>query len=159
MLSLLLNWRAVGAFLATLALALLIGQIYKAGQAQGRAELNAYKLAQTQAALAAQEAARAREKTMQLNNQKVTANYESLKTATATAVVALDRDRLQLMSDLAFARAAPVDSGSGLRSAPTTESIILAGCLQRYEEVAGDAQALSNQVRGLQGYVSRVLSP
>ena len=96
---------------------------------------------------------------MRTTNEKVTADYESLKTATATAVRALDADRMRTLSALAAARhsAAPSDPATGLPADASSEDRVLAECLNRYEEVAGDADGLSNQVKALQDYVHRVV--
>ena len=111
--------------------------------------------------LALENAARDKEHAMQTANEKVIQDYESLKTATATAVSALDADRVRLQQALSRARsgnsAAPANPQAGLPPDAAPESRILSECLARYEAVAGDADELSNGLKALQDYVNNVV--
>jgi hypothetical protein len=137
--------------------------VYNKGLTHGRAEVqvqfDAYVKKDLEQTVAEQVKRNAETARMNDLNQKVTAEYESLKTATATAVKSLDGDRLRLLSALAAARhrAPTSDPTPGLVPDASPEVGILGECLQRYEAVAGDAAALSDQVKGLQDYVHRVV--
>ena len=165
MLALLLNWR-IWAVIGFAVLEAWAGyKLHHAGYEEGRAEVqslfDAYKSQSIEQAMAAQVAANAKEHAMTLANEKVTDEYESLKTATSTAVRALDSDRVRLQEALRAARnrAAPGDTQAPPGPDATPESRILGECLQRYESVAGDAQALSDTVKALQDYVRNVVKP
>ena len=137
--------------------------IHNHGVTQGRAEVqaafDAYRVQVQDEAIRVQAQRDAEAKAMRVTNEEVTANYESLKTATSVAVRALDTDRMRALSALAAARhsTAPSDPKTGLPTDATSEDRVLAECLNRYEEVAGDADGLSNQVKALQDYVHRVV--
>ena len=151
-LGLLLNWRTY----AALALAASWAFAFHFGANSVQVKFDLYKNEQVSIALAAQTAAREKEHAMQASNQKVTENYESLKTATATAVGALDSDRMRLQAALA-ASSVPPDTGAGLRPDAAPKDRILSECLRRYEEVAADSDALADQVIGLQAYITKVV--
>ena len=89
--SLLLNWRVWAAILLCLAQAAFGWKAYKMGESSSLNALEALKSEYTSQALAAEQAARAKEQSLQVANRKVSANYETLKTATAVAVGALGR--------------------------------------------------------------------
>jgi hypothetical protein len=131
-------------------------KVYKMGEKAVQVEFDQYKDQQVLATLAAERAARAKEQTLQTANKKVSDNYEILKTATATAVLSLDNDRMRLQSALA-ARGTSSDSASKLPADAAPEVGILSGCLNKYEAVAVDADALSDQVKALQDYVNSVV--
>ena len=162
-LSLLLDPRLWGLLIGAVLEVAALWYAHHKGVVSGRAEIQAqfdtYRLQAQQAALKAQQERDAEAKTMRETNEKVTANYESLKTATATAVRTLDSERMRLLSALAAAghSAAPSDPQSGLPADATAEDRVLGQCLARYEDVAGDAQQLSDQVKALQGYVNNVV--
>jgi hypothetical protein len=137
--------------------------IYHKGVDHGRAEVQAkfdtYRLAAEDSALKEQTKRDAEARAAQITNQEVTAHYESLKTATATAVRALDSARLRAVSALAAAHrsTAPSDPATGLPPDATAEDRVLAECLQRYEEVAGDADVTAVTLKALQDYVNFVV--
>ena len=129
------------------------------GRAAVQATFDAYVLKDQAQALAAQAQREAAAKAMKVTNQEVTEKYESLKTATATAVLALDTARLRALSALAAARhsAAPSDPATGLPPDASAEDRVLAECLKRYEEVAGDADLNAVTLKALQAYVNKVV--
>lgn len=129
------------------------------GRAEVQAKFDAYVLKDQAQALAAQAQHDAEAKAMKVTNQEVTDRYESLKTATATAVRALDSARLRAVSALAASRhsVAPSDPATGLPTDATAEDRVLAECLQRYEEVAGDADLTAVTLKALQDYVTKVV--
>lgn len=157
--TLLFNWRLWLAIAFAAALAFGSYQCVQFGKNSVQVEFDVYKNQQILNTLAAEVAARAKEHVMQDTNLKVSENYEILKAATATAVKSLDADRMRLQSALAAAssRPTPGNTGAGLKPDASPESRILSSCLSRYEEVAGDADQLSDQVTGLQDYINRVV--
>lgn len=155
-LSLLLNWRVWVA----VALAASYYFVYTKGQESVQVDFDKYMIQQTKVVLDAQTAAREKEHSMEVENEKVTHDYESLKAATATAVGALDTERLRLQSVIASTHSgATSDPKAGPVADATPEDGVLGECLQRYEAVAGDAQALSDNTTGLQNYVNGVVKP
>jgi hypothetical protein len=158
-LPLLLNWRLWGALAFGAAQAWFGHVMYHKGMENVQVQFEAYKNEQIVDTLAFEREVLAKEHSMQSANQLVSTNYENLKSATAVAVHSLDADRQRLLSALEAARggAAPSDTGPGLRPDGSPTDWILAGCLGRYEEVAGSADALSAQVTGLQSYIRNVV--
>ena len=154
--SLLLNPRVLGMIVFLVLQAAACWKAYTMGEAHTQAAFDAYVNQQAQNELIAEETARVKEHAMQTANQKVSQNYESLKTATGTAVSALDADRLRLQSAFA-ASAASCDTGTRPGADASPKDDILDRCLERYEGVAGDAKKLSDQVIGLQEYVRTVV--
>lgn len=157
-LSLVLNWRFWAILIFCAAQAGALWRCYKLGEEHTQAAFDSYVNQQAQNELIAEQTARDKEHAMQTANQKVSTNYESLKTATGTAVSALDADRMRLQSALAASGAACITEASTSTDG-SAKDYILDRCLQRYEEVAGDAQKLSDQVTGLQDYVHSVVAP
>ena len=154
----LLNWRVWAAIILCLAQAAFGWKMYKIGGNSVQVTFDAYKNQQVLDTLAAERAARAKEQSLQVANQKVSQNYETLKTATATAVGALDADRLRLQAALA-ARSVPGDPGASPSADASPEVRILGECIDRRSEVAKDAQAVTDKLIGLQDYVRRVVKP
>ena len=110
-LSILLNWRT------WLVVALAAAGIYShhlgyvSGSADVQSVFDAYKTKDMEQAMAAQVLRQAKESAMSAANEKVNQDYESLKSATATAVRSLDRDRMRLQTQLAaYRRATGKDS-------------------------------------------------
>lgn len=157
-LSLLLNWRVWVAVAFAVAQAGALWKCYKLGEEHTQLAFDTYVNQQAQNELIAEQTALDKKYAMQTANQKVSTNYESLKQATGVAVSALDADRLRLQSALAASGATCNTSASASTDA-TAKDYILDRCLSRYEEVAGDAQRLSDQVTGLQSYVTTVVIP
>jgi hypothetical protein len=162
--SLLLNWRlwAVLGLLAANAVSYSTGHHkgYLTGRAEVQDEFTAYKEQSFEQAMAEQVKRNAEAARMSETNQKVTENYETLKTATSTAVRALDSDRMRLQAAIASRRSsATSDTKAGLSPDAGPEVRVLGECIRRYEEVAGDAQSLSDTVKSLQDYVAGVVTP
>ena len=160
--TLLLNWRVWAALIFAVVEATAGYKLHHAGYLEGKTEVgrefSAYRETALQTALAAQAASVAKERAMETANLKVTENYESLKTATSTAVRALDSDRLRLQAALASrSRPTPGDPAAVTGTAQTPEVGILSECLQRYEAVASDADTISDQLKALQDYVNNVV--
>jgi hypothetical protein len=164
-LTLLSNWR-VWAFLGLIVSNLISYSAghkhgYDAGAEDVQIKFDLYKQDALETALAAQVAKDAAEKRMRESNEKVTADYENLQAATATAVRALDSDRMRLLEALRrkapAGDPAPVDPGTGLPPDATAEDRVLAECLNRYESVAGDADEIAVKLKKLQDYVANVV--
>jgi hypothetical protein len=154
---LLLNPRVWAAIILAIALGIATRFVYTKGAESVQVKFDMYKNQQISDALNAEKAVRAKELSLQEANQKVSENYESLKSATAVVVKSLDADRVRLQSILASRNSSP----SGVTQTSTAandppESRILGECLQRYESVAGDADGLSNQVKALQDFVNTI---
>ena len=158
--ALLLNWRTW----VIVSLLACCGYMHHRGYVSGKAEVqsvfDAYKTQDLEQALAAQAAQTLKEQAMQAANTKVSENYESLKTATATAVRALDADRMRLQNTIAsYRRTTGSDTApsSGIDGAAQID--VLAGCIDRRVEVAKDAAKDADTLKALQEYVSNVVKP
>jgi len=157
----LLNWRvwAVLAFLAAEAFAgyKLHHAGYETGRAQVQGLFDAFRADALEQAMAAQVARQAQESAMQAKNQKVTADYVSLQTATGVAVRALDADRMRLQAIIAASRHPPgQDSSPGLPPDDSATTSVLAACIDQYAGVVSDFDREADKLRGLQAYVSAV---
>lgn len=164
LLKLLSNWRiwaAVGLLLTNVC-SYLYGQ--HTGYANGahaiQVQFDAFRQDELEKALAAQVAKNAIEEKLNNENAKVTENYESLQAATATAVRALDADRMRLLAALRAAHGdpAPANPGTGLPADATPEDRVLAECLFEYQSVVGDAEVLSNTVTSLQQTIRNIMA-
>jgi hypothetical protein len=160
---LLSNWRlwAIAGLLAANAVSYSVGHHrgYLAGKAEVQATFDSYRADALEQALAAQAESTLKTQAMQAANEKVSADYVSLQTATATAVGALNRDRLRLQAAIAArSGATPDNPGPGLQPDAGPEVRILGACITEYESVASDAQSLSDKVTALQAYVNKVVS-
>lgn len=153
----LLNWRlwAVLALAGTLAAS--YWKAYHLGAQSVQADFDAYVSQLAQAELQAEQDARAKEHSMQSANLKVSQNYESLKTATAVAVGALDADRLRLQDAITAsdpganpAARACADDAARLRS-------VVGQCATALQKLAGTADGTEDQLVGLQDYVRSVV--
>lgn len=153
----LLDWRLWAAVLMAIAAAAGGWKCYTLGERHVQAEFDAYVAKQVEEELAAERAVRDREHDLQNRNQTVSTQYATLKTATGTAVLALDADRVSLMADAAAARRAASDTEASARAYAAIQEDVLDGCTRRYVAVAGEAQAESNKVTGLQSYINDVV--
>lgn len=153
-LSLLLNLRVIGAVLAVVLMAAGGWKCYVLGKQSVASEFAAYKQQVTDQALKAEQDARAKEQVLQSTNRQVSANYENLKSATATAVSALDADRLRLQATLDSL--ATDHTGTRSLTDASPEIRVLGSCINRYEDVATDAQHASDRIVALQDYIRQV---
>ena len=101
----------------------------------------------------------AKEQSLQVANQKVSQNYETLKTATAVAVGALDADRMRLQDAITAsdpganpAARACADDAARLRH-------VFGQCANALQAMARVADNQENQLVGLQDYVRSVVRP
>jgi len=156
--AILLNWRVwlVAALVASGA------YLYHAGNVSGKAsvqsQFDAYKAKDAEQALAAQIERQTQESAMSAKNKEVTANYVSLQAATATAVGALDRDRMRLQAALAAYRGATgKDSGTGLQIDDSAIVGSFSECINRYSTVASQLDKEADRLKALQEYVTKVI--
>ena len=154
--SLLLNWRIWLLVFLALGEVAFGWKMYKMGGNSVQVEFDMYKNQQVLDTLAAEKAARAKEQSLQVANRKVSENYESLKTATATAVGALDAERLRLQAALASGSASG-DTSAAPGADGSPKDYILSRCLERYEAVARDAATIADKALGLQDYIRNVV--
>lgn len=155
----LLNWRLwAGLFLVTMAAA---GgwRCFKLGEHAGLEQLAAYKADQVSQALAAEQAAHDKEHTLQASNQKVTANYENLKSATAVAVSALDADRMRLQDALAASDPGANPAARACADDAARVRAVVGACATALQKLARAADATEDQLVGLQDYVNSVVMP
>jgi len=160
--SLLLNWRLWAALGFVVLEAWAGWKLHHAGYESGRSEVqslfDAFRMQTLEQAMAAQVERQAQESAMSAKNQKVTADYVSLQTATGVAVRALDADRMRLQAIIAASRHSPgPDPGAGLPADDAAQVGVLAECIDSFAALAGDADRLADQVTGLQAYVARVV--
>jgi hypothetical protein len=130
------------------------------GAARVQQLFDAYRAQTLEQALAAQVERQAQESAMQATNQKVTADYVSLQTATGVAVRALDADRMRLQTALAAYRGATgKDSGTGLQVDDSALVGSFSECIDRYSTLAGQFDQEGDTLRSLQDYVRDVVKP
>ena len=150
--SILLNWRVWAA------LGLLISHwfAYHQGGLAPKLEFSEYRNTEKNNLIEAIKGARAQEQTLQLAKQKAEYAYQDLKKKSADAAAGADSERVLLVAALDAARGAAKDTapGSGIDADPAQG--ILRESLGRYAEVARIADKLSDQVTGLQDYVTGV---
>jgi len=156
--AILLNWRVW--LIAALAAAGIYSHHlgYVSGSADVQSVFDAYKTKDIEQAMAAQVLRQEQEAAMTAANLKVTQDYESLKSATATAVAALDRDRMRLQATIAaYRRATGKDSSTvaGIDGEALVGSF--SECIDRYSGLAKEADSTSDTLKALQDYVNKVV--
>ena len=158
MIAILLNWRTWAGIAAAIALAGSHWFAWHQGGLSERLEFERYVSEQKTAHIADLEAARAKEQALQLTNAKVIHDYQALKRTSTDSAASAKSERMRLLAALAAlaARAATTDSTTGPRADADPTERVLRESVERYQEVAGDADRLSDQVIGLQAYVRGV---
>ena len=155
MLALLLNWRVWAAIIAfSVVVSAGIGG-YKYGRNNVQEQFNAYKTQQLQDAVEQQKLVAKQQEAMQTSNQKVSDNYVLKSTSTSTAISELARLRQHQQSS----SSSIVSQSSPAASSPDdgAKDGVLAECRDRRDQLAGEAQQLSDQVTGLQSYIRDVV--
>lgn len=151
-LALILNWRVWAA------MGLIISHwfAYHQGGLFKQVQLDRYINEQKTVHIAALDAARTTEQILQLAKQKAENDYQNIKRKSAAAAADTESERVLLITALDAARATTSNSTttSGVDANPAER--ILRESIGRYEEVAQNADQLSNQVTGLQDYVRNV---
>jgi len=155
-LTLLLNPRMWAGLILALALVASHMFAYRQGGLSESVKFERYVSEQKTMHIAALEEARAKEQSLQLANTKVQNDYQNLKQKSARANAGAQSERLLLLAALDAARATGADSTPSSRTDASPAERVLTESVGRYEEVARDADRLSDQVTGLQSYVSSV---
>jgi Protein of unknown function (DUF2514) len=158
MLSLLLNWRVLAGLAIVIAQAVFGTVMYKEGEKNVQVVFDEYKNQQILDTLAAESAVRQKEHVLISANQKVSQDYETLKASTRISISSLDSERLRLQSLLnSSSNSSSSDAGTIARANDSAKDNILAGCLAKYESLAGDAQSTADTLIELQKYVNDVV--
>ena len=149
----LMNWRVWAALGLALVLAASHAFIYRAGKAVVRADWDKERLAQVQAAAAASEARRMKERSLSLSNDGVTNAYLKEKSILVAAQRATD-DKLRELQ-------AAIGSGAGVDSAPLggaddPRDAIIDQCSTALVGLDEEAKGLALKATGLQGYARLV---
>jgi hypothetical protein len=119
-------------------------------------EFDRYVAEQQTAHIAALEAARAKEQSLQTAKQKAENDYQAIKKKSADAAAGAESERVLLLEALDAARATTTDTATSIGTDASPQDRILRESIERYGEVAGIADKLSDQVTGLQDYVRGV---
>ena len=158
MLTLLLNWRVWAGIGALVVLLGISAKSYETGKRTVQNQFDEYKAYEVKRALETEKFYQAKLQSLIATNQQVGEQYEQLKKVSDASAKSLRDQRLRFDSLLASrdqtSPSAPPDSFTYA----TTKSKILRECAGRLEEVAADADRLSNQVLGLQSYIREVVN-
>lgn len=127
-----------------------------AGRALVRADWDKDVAARTVLALAAEQAARAKEQTLQANNAKVSADYEKQKASNRRLAVNLDDSVRQFQAALGNAASPNAAAAPGTHGTGGLERELLGSCSKSLAELAQTADRLEGKVVGLQSYVAEV---
>lgn len=147
---------------ALIAFAVLLGGVYWKGHVTGgkavQAKWDADIAERSKAALAAEQAARAREQALLAQKQKVEVTYANARKDAAVrasrAQSELDRLRDELAArDRAAGRDPATSAGT---DGAATERELFGQCAAALTGLAGEADRLKARVEGLQGYVRQV---
>lgn len=130
---------------------------YTSGKATVRAEWAIDKQAQAEAALAASEAARAKEQALTTANERIKHALAKEKADRVAATTALDDSLRQLQAALGSPASGDSKTGAGTDGAGGLESELLGNCAQTLAGLAGTADRLEAKIVGLQGYVAGVV--
>lgn len=126
---------------------------YRSGRGAVRVLWDKERAVMTAQALQASEAARAKEKTLIVENQKVSEKYAAEKKRRAADSVANAGKLRDLQAALASAAGDNPPAGS---SADDPRNRIIDECASAAVALDGYAKGLASQVTGLQGYASQV---
>lgn len=132
---------------------------YRYGRATVRAQWEQDKAQRTQQALAAEQAARAREQELIDKRKKLEDRYAQNKRKADAAAAGARTELGRLRDQLAAAGGqTPADPAAPARAdaAPSAERAVISECAGALVEMAANADRLSATVTGLQGYVSEV---
>jgi hypothetical protein len=155
-LSLLLNWRVWAALVlvAVVSLAGLTG--YRAGERRIQQQFDSYKTEQLAFAEKQQEAARATEQHLNDINRQLGDDLAKATQDTNNGINDLTALRMRQRSASGGLVSQNPSAPSGAASSPKDR--VLEECRDRRDELAGDAQRLSDQVNALQDYIKGVLN-
>lgn len=150
---------AIGA----LALAIVAGVLWlrhtwmEDGRNEVRAEWAIEKQAMAEAALAASEAARAKEKVLVTANERIRHDLAKEKADRLAAAAALDDSLRQLQAALGNPASGDTPTTPGAHGTGGLESELLGNCAEALAGLGKEAQRLEGKVVGLQGYVNQVV--
>lgn len=113
--------------------------------------------AQAEAALAASEAARAKEQALTTANERIRHDLAKEKATRVAAAAALDDSLRQLQAALGNPASPDTATAAGAHGTGGLESELLGNCAQALAGLAGQADRLEGKVVGLQGYVKTVV--
>lgn len=130
---------------------------YNSGKATVRAEWAIEKQAMAEAALAASEAARAKEQALTTANERIRHDLAKEKATRVAAAAALDDSLRQLQAALGNPASGDSKTGAGTNGTGGLESELLSDCSAALAGLAGTADRLESKVVGLQGYVNTVV--
>lgn len=157
-----LGWAKLIA-IGALALSIVAGALWlrhtwmEDGRNEVRAEWAIEKQAHAEAALAASEAARAREKVLTTANERIRNDLAREKADRLAAAAALDDSLRQLQAALDSPASGDSTTGARVNGTGGLESELLGHCAQALSGLAGQADRLEAKVIGLQGYVVGVV--
>lgn len=127
------------------------------GRNEVRAEWAIEKQDQAEAALAASEAARAKEQALTTANERIRHALVKEKADRVAAAAALDDSLRQLQAALDSPASSDSATTPGANGTGGLESELLGNCAQALAGLAGQAERLEGKVVGLQGYVNKVV--
>lgn len=157
-----LGWVKVIA-IGALALALVAGVLWlrhtwmEDGRKEVRAEWAIEKQAMAEAALAASEAARAKERVLTVANERIRHDLAKEKATRVAAAAALDDSLRQLQAALGNPASGDTAPTTGTHGTGGPERELLADCAKALSSLAGEADRLESKTVGLQGYVNTVV--
>lgn len=149
----LLSWRVWAGVAIAIALAASHFKAYHAGGVSARSELQAYQLEATTAAAAASEAARKKEKALNLSLERVRTDYAKEKAARAADAAIVAGKLRDLESTIDSARASDPGPGSDADDPPLAVARQCARSLVLLDEYAS---GLASQTRALQAYAREI---
>lgn len=152
----LLSWRVWAALAIAIALAASHYKAWHAGGKSVQADWDAQTLAMTQAALAADIAARAKEADLQTKVKKVSAEYAKQKQVNAGLAKSLDDSLRDFNATLGSVGPKDSSPSTGNHGTGGLERELLGNCAAAIGELAGQADRLEGKVVALQSYVGRV---
>jgi Skp family chaperone for outer membrane proteins len=134
------------------------GFAYRHGKAVVQARLDAEIIRQSQAAIKAEQEARAKEQSLQEAKQKAEAEYAETKKKAASDAALANSELERLRDALASRdRAASQDPATERRAyGATVERKLFGECAQALVGMASDAQIIKDRLVGLQSYVRNV---
>lgn len=147
-----------------IAIALLVAAAgwFYVGKIKAEGELATYRAEVAENTRKAEADARARERSMQRQNERILREQSKKQEELAERAADVDRAAGSLRDEITRlnARGAPEDAGAAaLAGEARTARELLGACAERYKDVARSADELRDQVTGLQDYASSVCKP
>jgi len=152
----LLNWRVWAAVALVVVFAISHGVAYRTGRDEVQADWDKDITERTVQALAAEQAARAKEQTLQTKNTKVSADYEKQKASNRALAISLDDSLRQLQAAIADTASPNSPPIAGTNGTGGLDRELLGNCARTLAELGQTADRLEGKVVGLQSYVAEV---